>query len=454
MRILVLTMFLLALHLRGAAPHLVVFISDDLGIHDTSVYGSRNARTPNLKRLADQGMTFDRAYVASPSCCPNRYSLLTGLMPARHGAHPNHSQPKPATRNLLPELRQRGYHVASFGKIAHSRQRFEGLDHHHAPTLDLARQVRSHLHEVPTNQPVCLLVGDRRPHVPWIKESTYDPGEVTLPSWFIDTPETRRHWARYLTDISGMDMELGQVINLAQEKWGTNVLYLFTSDHGGQWHMGKWNLYDTGARIPLIVSWPGRIEPGSRSDAMVSWVDLLPTLIDLAGGRVPNGIDGRSFKDVLIGRAKVHRERIFTTHTGDGTMNVFPIRAVRIGDHKLIHNLRPDCWFTNHSDRLRKDGAGAFWDSWDAAAKINPQAAETLRRYYTRPEFELFDLSRDPFELDNLANRPDQRSRLNSMLNDLRKWTREQGDDLKPHQEPYPRLHPLPDLTGTAGRKR
>ena len=105
-------------------PNLVVFISDDLGRLDTSVYGSQDARTPNMERLAAAGMTFDNAYVASPSCCPNRFSLLTGLMPARHGAHPNHSQVKQGTRFLIPVLKQLGYHVASFGKVAHGRRNF------------------------------------------------------------------------------------------------------------------------------------------------------------------------------------------------------------------------------------------------------------------------------------------------------------------------------------------
>ena len=99
-------------------PNIVVFISDDLGRLDTSIHGSKDVRTPTMDLLAIQGMTFDDAYVASPSCCPSRFSLLTGLMPARHGAHPNHSQVKPGTKFLMPILKKMGYH-AFFGKIAH-----------------------------------------------------------------------------------------------------------------------------------------------------------------------------------------------------------------------------------------------------------------------------------------------------------------------------------------------
>jgi len=435
---------LLTVVAQGGLPNIVVFLSDDLGRLDTSVYGSKDARTPTMEKLAARGMTFNNAYVASPSCCPNRFSLLTGLMPARHGAHPNHSQVKPGTKFLLPILQRLGYHVASFGKVAHGRNRNPGVDFKSPPPREMSKNVLKHFGSKKIDQPICLLVGDRRPHVSWSKESTYDPNKVTLPSYFIDTPETREHWARYLTDITGMDEEMGRIWNFAKKRFGDDFIFLFTSDHGGQWHMGKWTLYDSGTRIPLQIVWPGKIKPGTRTEAFVSWVDLIPTLIDLAGGKVPEGLDGRSFKKVLLGKGNSHREAIFTTHTGDGAMNIFPIRAMRMGKYKYIHNLRPDAWFTNHSDRHRKDGAGAFWDSWDAAAKMNKAAAEVVHRYYTRPEFEFFDLEKDPLELTNLAGNPKVTKRIRAMRAELAAWTKLQGDDLKPHREPYLRSQPIP----------
>ncbi len=427
-------------------PNLVVFVSDDLGRLDTSVYASKDARTPTMDMLAAAGMTFDNAYVASPSCCPNRFSLLTGLMPARHGAHPNHSQVKDGTKFLPPILKAMGYHVASFGKVAHGRRDFEGCDFNSPQPTDMSENVRAYFKENRIEGPICLMVGDRRPHVPWIKESVYDPASVTLPPEFIDTQETREHWARYLTDITGMDEEMGRIYDFAKEKFGDNFIFLFSSDHGGQWPWGKWNLYDSGARVPLIAVWPGHIKAGVRTDAMVSWVDILPTLIDLAGGEVPDDIDGKSFGKVLLDDTNTHRDKIFTTHTGDGRMNRFPIRSVRIGRYKYIHNLRPDAYHTNHSDRARKDGAGAYWDSWDEAAKTNPKAAATLKRYYTRPEFEFFDLENDPREQSNLADNPEYKSKLEGLKSELAAWTTAQGDDLLPHADPYLTSEPIPNI--------
>ena len=177
---------------------------------------------------------------------------------------------------------------------------------------------------------------------------------------------------------------------------------------------------------------------------MVSWVDIIPTLLDVAGGKVPEGLDGQSFKDVLLGKSETHRDKIFTTHTGDGVMNIFPIRSVRIGKYKLVHNLCPDAYHTNHSDLLRKDGAGAFWASWEAAAKSDPEAQKTIKQYYTRPEIEFFDLEKDPLELNNLAGNPEYAQMIKEFQGELAVWAKSQGDDLQPHREPYPTSKPVP----------
>ncbi len=422
----------------SSRPHIVVLLSDDLGRLETSIYGSTEVQTPTLQALAASGMVFENAYVASPSCCPNRASLLTGLMPARHGAHPNHSQMKPGTKLLPPLLKEMGYQIASFGKVQHGRRNFPGCDFHFSDPQNMSRDLEKLFDSGKLGPgPICLMVGDRRPHVPWIEESIYDPDEVTLPTTFIDTPETRRHWARYLSDITHMDAEMGRVLSLVKKHMGDDFICLFTSDHGGQWPFGKWNLYDSGTRVPLVVSWPGHIQPGSRTTAMVSWVDLLPTLIDLAGETVPEDIDGKSFAAILKGESERGRDKIFTTHTGDTMYNIFPIRSVRLGSFKYIHNLLPGAYHTNHSDILRNDGRGAYWDSWDAAAASDPKAADIVKAYHTRPEFELFDLDKDPLEQENLAYCSDFRNKLAVLRAELEAWTKEQGDDLKPHREPY-----------------
>ncbi len=427
-------------------PHIVVFLTDDLGGRDTSVYGSENARTPNIERLAAKGLTFDQAFVASPACAPNRAALLTGLMPARNGAEANHTYPREGTPYLTDKLRALGYEIAAFGKVAHGDEKPEyGFDFYSRPRVGLAKNVAEYLDGRDTDAPLCLLVGDRRPHVPWTHDSVYSPNQITLPPYFVDTQETREHRARYYSDITGLDTELGAIRDLATKALGQDVIYLFTSDHGGQWPFAKWNLYDAGIRVPLILAWEGRIAAGERTDAMVSWIDLLPTLIDLAGGAPPQGIDGRSFASVALGETADHRDEIFATHSGDGVFNVYPIRSIRTRQYKYILNLLPDHLHTNHSDILRKDGAGAYWDSWDSAAEVDRAAAEVVERYFVRPEEELFDLQNDELEQENLAELPGHEQLAEDLRTRLERWMDEQVDERTVFNEPYPASGPRPD---------
>lgn len=444
-----LTAAILPLLFAGAAdaapPHLVIFLADDLGVLDTTVYGSQDVRTPNLERLAAMGMTFDRAFVASPACAPSRAALLTGLMPARNGAEANHTYPKPGVPFLTAALGRMGYEIASFGKTAHGENKpAYGFDFYSKPRVNLADRVAEYFAERRPGAPLCLMVGDRRPHVPWTERNIYDADAVGLPPYFIDTPETREHRARYFSDITGLDAELGRIMDTAREKLGENVIYLFSSDHGGQWPFGKWNLYEAGIRVPLIAAWPGKIEPGARTQAMVSWVDILPTLIDLAGGEAPADADGRSFAGVLTGRNKKHRAEIFTTHSGDGAYNVYPIRSIRTARFKYIRNLLPGHYHTNHSDILRKPGAGGYWHSWDKAAETDPAAAAIVRRYYVRPAEELYDLQADPLEQNNLAAHADHEDRLRDLRGRLDRWMERQGDSRTVFREPYPVGGPKP----------
>ena len=182
---------------------------------------------------------------------------------------------------------------------------------------------------------------------------------------------------------------------------------------------------------------------------MVSWVDIMPTLIEMAGGTAPQDIDGNSFAKVLSRKSDSHRDKIFTTHTGDGVMNIFPMRSVRVGDWKYIHNLCPDAYHSNHTDRLRRDGGGAYWNSWDTQAKTDKQAAAKIERYYTRPEFELFNLDTDPSEQNNLAYQTKQAQKLKELQLILKAWTESQGDDLKPHREPYSRSKRMPLISSS-----
>ena len=416
---------------KTVMPNIVVFISDDHSQLDSEAYGSTEVRTPNMAKLAAEGLKFTHTFVASPSCGPSRTALLTGLWPARNGAEPNHKAKGPEVASLPTVLRGLGYEVAAIGKVAHNTwASLYDFDFTEGPTVGISDStgVAKFLANRDSTKPLCLFVGTRHPHTPWSEAPAYDSAAVKIPPMHVDNAVTREERAKYLTDISKSDTLLGEVRALATEKILGDTLFVYTADHGGAWPFAKWSLYDAGIRIPLIIAWPTHLKPGTTSNAMVCLPDLLPTFIELAGGRVPNNIDGKSFAPILRGDATTHRDRIFATHSGDGDFNVYPIRAVRTQNWKCIRNLHPE--FQQHTHISRSSGPSGlvYWKSWLESAKTDTSAAATVKRYSERPAEELYDLTVDPSELHNLAQDPHHAEHLVAMRTDLSEWMKAQGD--------------------------
>jgi uncharacterized sulfatase len=416
-------------------PNIVVFLADDLSWSDCSPYGGKEVPTPNMVRLARDGMTFTHAFVASPSCAPSRAALLTGLDPMRNGAMLNHSRPRADVKKWPAYFHDLGYEVVAIGKVAHYAQvkeyGFDHASHFNYHQDDCVEAAVKWLVARKPGKPLCLLVGSNWPHVPWPKETAVEPARVVLPPTLVDTPETRHARARYLTAVANADRDLGLIYDAAGRNLGKDTLFLFSSDHGAQFPFGKWNAYDAGVRTPLLVAWPGKVKRGTTSAALVSWIDLLPTCLEAAGGKAPGGLSGRSFLGVLRAEKDTHRDKVFVTHSGDGDMNRYPLRAVRTRDWKYIRNLDQAGEHHTHIDKgLNPDADGRnYWASWVAKAKTDPAAAAIVRRYHTRPAEELYDLKADPDELKNLAADPTQVERLKALRADLDGWMREQGDE-------------------------
>jgi uncharacterized sulfatase len=163
---------------------------------------------------------------------------------------------------------------------------------------------------------------------------------------------------------------------------------------------------------------------------MISFVDVTPTLVDVVGGGPPEGLDGRSFRDVLLGKAVALRDRIYATHTGDGTMNMFPQRCVRDARYKYVLNLHPDRTWTTHFTRVPgiPDSHKDVWDSWVEKARTDPQAAKVVDLIEHHPAEELYDTQADPYEFNNLAGEPDLKPVLEKLRADLKAWMAAQGD--------------------------
>ena len=433
-----------------AKPNIVFFISDDHCRRDSGVYGATDVQTPNMQRLSAAGMTFDRAFVASPTCAPSRTAYLTGLLPAHNGVEPNHAKPRPDMKMLPAYLREQGYDVVAIGKVGHYAHTklfgFDYVSHTGYHDDEAVPAALEYLKNRTSKKPFAFFVGTNWPHVPWPPTGEgYDPAKLNLPPLHIDTPQTRKWRARYYAAIKRADTELGQVYDAAYAKLGADTFFVYTTDHGAQWPFSKWSLYEDGIRAPLIVSWPGVIKPGTRTNAMVHGVDLLPTLIEVAGGAVPaKGLDGMSYMPVLRGKTGKHRDLIFTTHSGDGNINVYPTRSVRTEKWKFILNLHPEFVYTTHVDRNEDKDNEPYFASWNAAAKTDAHAAALVHRYHERPAEELYDLAADPAEQNNLAENPEHAEIKRRLRGELEAWMKANDDKGKVFGQPQLLADPKP----------
>ena len=426
--------------------NIVLFLADDLGVNDIQPYGNNFIRTPHLDRFSGQSLLFRNAFASSPTCGPSRSTIFTGLMPLRHGAHGNHAAVAAGTKSIVHYLQPLGYDVALAGKLHVGPEEsfpFErigktnvaepGFEKKPGLNYDLNMQpVDKWLSARKGSKPFMLVVADHSPHVVWPEKATYDPDKIDIPVKHIDTKETRISRARYYTDISKMDSNFGRLL-MSLEKYGLekNTLVIFTADQGPQWPFAKWSLYDDGVKVPLMIHWPGTVKQPGITDALVSLADLVPTIVEAAGGTATPAIDGKSFLAVLKGIAKIHREVVFATHTGDGMMNRAPARMLRTGRYKYILNLAPEILYTTHMDKAKDhDGGREYWDSWRNASFSDSHAAEILWRYHNRPAEELYDTWSDPHELRNLAADSNKRNLLTDFRKRLAGWRSQQYDTI------------------------
>ncbi|MCM8536049.1 MAG: sulfatase [Lentisphaeraceae bacterium] len=419
-------------------PDIVIVIGDDHGVYHSSAYGSPEFHTPNMQFLADNGMKFNKAYIASPSCAPSRAALFTGLMPYNNGIVGNHEKKlKPGVKSLIPKFIQQGYDVVFAGKVAHMNEVapywVDDIQDLSGGTKPLGlNKVEKYLAN--KDKPVLLILGCKWPHRPWPNATTarIKPSEVKIPEKTFDTPETRSELTRYVEAVEGVDRTIGQTRDLIKKYLDPeNTLLMYTADHGQAWPFGKWSLYEAGVRTPILVMWPKKIQKGVTSEAMVSWIDLIPTLVDIAGGETSKEIDGKSFRGILEGKDTEHRDKIFVTHKGDTNKNVYPCRSVRVGNFKYIYNLYPDLYYTTHMDLIKKKTAitNLNWASWVKAAQTNPEAAAFLRAYHSRPKEELYNLSTDLHEKVNLATNPEYKEKLSELRKLVKERMETVGDD-------------------------
>jgi N-sulfoglucosamine sulfohydrolase len=438
-RLLILCVLILpsSSHLVGCAaeppPNILLIVLDDVSWNDVGAYGNRVVQTPNIDQLAGEGMRFDNAFLTTSSCSPSRASMLTGLYPHSTGAMELHAElaaDVPVVTDLIAS--SAGYWTAAGGKWHIGNAVGKKLDLYMpaSPIDDTGSKFWIPiLQKRPKDRPFMIWLGSRDAHRPYSAStpSIHSQEDVVVPPFMVDGVATRTELAQYYDEIARADGEVGRVREelIRQGVWDETLVVL-VSDNGRPFARSKTMLYDSGAKTPLIVRWPGRVEAGSVNRSLISMVDLAPTLLDLSGVEIPPSMQGRSFAASLANpevtiRRFVHLERNWHGQFYHG-------RGVRSIDYLYIKNtapLRRPCGL----GLTEKTDSGLELRQMRKAKTLTPEQMQCFAT--PRPEEELYDTHADPYSVRNLADDPAPVTALRQMRQELADWSAETGDPLE-----------------------
>ena len=443
----------------NSLPNILLIVSDDHGAGDLECWGHPVVKTPNLDRLAGDGTRFTHAFCTTASCSPSRSTILSGLHNHANGMYGlqhtyHHFKSFDNIISLPVYLTRMGYRTARVGKFhlapdtvykfgtVLSEGRANNMQALGRSPVEMAETCNDFINSddkrpfflyyatddphrgIPFDTwPGPNLFGNRPNGYPKVKQIAYDPGDVQVPSFLPDTPECRAELAQYYQSVSRMDQGVGRLLSMLKEAGVyDNTVIIYISDNGIAFPGAKTTVYDPGLLLPCIVRTPRQTHRNITSDAMISWVDIAPTLLEMAGG-IPEeaNFHGRSFAGVVDGQRSSGFDEMYASHTFHEVTMYYPMRSVRTRKFKLIRNLAHELEFPFAAD-LKKSSA------WQSVIRRGAQhyGKRTIEALLHRPEWELYDVVDDPHEVNNLAGDSRYRSDfdvLKNKLDDFRKRT-------------------------------
>ena len=411
-------------------PNFLLIIADDCTWSDLEIHGGQ-AKTPNLKKLASEGMTFERCFQSSPTCSPTRHNLFTGLYPVKSGAWPNHTMAYDHVKSIAHYLQAGGYRTHLSGKTHIAPKMVFPFEYSAAGNNPDLAAIGTFLGECKEGgKPFLLVAASNEPHSPHNKgdASAYPPGEIKLSPIQADTPATRRALSAYFAEITFFDSQVGEILaTLDQSGLRENTIVIVLSEQGYELPYAKWTCYDAGLHSACVVRWPGKLKPASTSKALVEYTDIVPTFLEAAGLPRPEGLDGKSFLPVLEGTAETHREFTYAQETSKGINHGpvhYGIRSIRGTRYRYIRNLTPEVTFQNAVT------PGKVFQSWIRAGESgNPHAARLAREFQHRPAEELYDCEADPWNRKNLIGDHSLAPLVADLKSRLDAWMKSQGDE-------------------------
>jgi|TARA_B110000438_G_scaffold209258_1_gene201124 N-sulfoglucosamine sulfohydrolase len=455
-------------------PNILLAISDDQSFAHNSRIGAAQISTPGFDRIAKEGIWFVNAVAASPGCSPSRASLLTGRYPWQNQQAGTHASSFPISLKTYPELLQHaGYHVGYTGKpwgpgnwkISGRTQNPAGpaYDKHKAKppgagisNKDYASNFKTFLESRQEDQPFCFWFGGHEPHRGFEAgigiRLGKDITKVDVPSFLPDVETVRSDVLDYYVEIEHFDSHLSKMIDLLEELGELdNTLIVVTSDNGMAFPRAKANCYEYGIHVPLAIRWGDRIKPEQSFSDMVSFVDLAPTFLNVAGVAVPSEMQGRSLVELFDKGTQYEQatgadaEFVFSSrerHSSSRYDNwTYPQRAMRSNQHLLIRNFKPNRWpagdpqkYDSPAQLGREHGGYHDIDACPTLTVLVEGRKELeIGSFFHlavdhRPAWELFDILADPACLNNLIDQKGNRHLQTRLQRKMLSFLKETGD--------------------------
>ena len=409
-------------------PNVVVVIADDWSWPHASVLGTQAVKTPNFDRVANEGTLFEHAFVSTPSCTPSRLSILTGQHHWRlqEGDSLGGSL-RESYAVYTDQLQQAGYHVGRFGKgVWPSKHAFRNRDsfgQRHA-------SLKEFLKDRAAGQPFCFWYGGQDPHRPYElgsgQKSGIDPGQIQVPDFLPDNGTVRNDLADYLAEVQSFDSKLGEILTqLESIQELDNTILVVTSDNGMPFPRCKATLHDMGTRVPLAIRWGNKQTTPRVVSDFVSLCDLAPTFLNAANVKIPNQMTGRSLLPLITAErnGQIDPQRTHALSGLEKHVYPYPSRSLRTKQFLYIRNWNPEQWDTGvvEGNNPSYDFSVTPWPTEPGAFSYNIDPSPTKQYlrlngeeakrsadlvFTTKPAEELYDLRRDPQQLENVAQAP------------------------------------------------
>lgn len=436
-------------------PNILLIVSEDNG-PELACYGDRYAKTPNLDKLANDGVRFQNAYVPFSVCSPSRATFLTGLHPHQNG-HIGLATHKftlyGQTPSLFSTLKNAGYHTGLIGKLhVNPEKNFTPhIDYRAIKSANFGKEQRSiqkyakaakTFFDQSADKPFFLSINYPDAHFPLHKQDHGIPmqpqtaNDVKMLPWIgVDSPRLREQMANYYNCMNRLDQGIGLLLEeLKLSGKADNTLIIYIGDHGAQFSRGKTSVYEAATRIPLILHWEGHTDSGVVRNELVDTTDIFPTFLKAAGVALPGSYNYLGRDLVPLGKSKAKptwREGIYTMTTGSAASIHMVQLAYRDARYKLIYT--PKGQQQNFSATAYKKHLNAHFIAGCTAQEIST-ASSSVRKSYEiyehPPEYELYDLTKDPYEWNNLADKADFKSVLQSMQAKMKSFRLESKDPL------------------------